>query len=130
MLDSLQGVTSALVHVALDGLTQQQRVIANNIANANSSGFNAQRLDFESALRAAANSDRFASADVAKAHLAQIDRAIENGDYIRNADNPTVQIDLEMAQMSETVLKYQALIQALSSSGSMVKMAISGDGSR
>lgn len=130
MLDSLQSVTGTMVRVALDGLAQQQRVIANNIANANSAGFTALQLDFESALQAAARSDRYAEPAAAKAHLLQIGRQIAAGDYVRESANPQVQLDLELARMNETVLKYQALIQGLSKSGSLVQMAITGDGSK
>lgn len=130
MLDSLQGVTSTLVQVALDGLAQQQRVLANNIANANSVGFSAKRFDFENALQAAARGGLDDSASAAKTRLLQVGQAIEAGDYIHAASNPTVQLDLEMAQMNETVLKYQALIQGLNQSGSLVQMAISGDGNK
>ena len=130
MLEGLQGVTSTVVQVALDGLVQQQRVTANNIANANSTGFSAQRTDFESALRAAASTDLTDSAGAAKARLLRIDDAIDTGAYIHTATNPTVQLDVEMARMNETVLKYQALIQGLNMSGSLVQMAISGDGSK
>jgi flagellar basal-body rod protein FlgB len=128
MLESLQGVTSTVVRVALDGLAQQQRVLANNIANANSSGFSARRIDFETALQDVVKSDRYAAPETAKTHLRQIGQAIAAGDYIRETDNPTVQLDLELAQMNETVLKFQALIEGLSKSGSLVQMAISGEG--
>lgn len=130
MLESLQGVTSTVVRVALDGLAQQQRVLANNIANANSSGFNARRLDFESALQDVVKSDRYAAPETAKAHLRQIGASIAAGDYIRETGNPTVQLDIELAQMNETVLKFQALIEGLSKSGSLVQMAISGEANK
>jgi flagellar basal-body rod protein FlgB len=130
MLESLQGVTSTVVRVALDGLAQQQRVLANNIANANSSGFAARRLDFESALQDVVKSDRYAAPETAKTHLRQISTDIAAGDYIREADNPTVQLDIELAKMNQAVLKYQALIEGLSKSGSLVQMAISGEGGK
>jgi flagellar basal-body rod protein FlgB len=130
MLESLQGVTSTVVRVALDGLAQQQRVLANNIANANSAGFSARRLDFESALRDVVKGDRYAAPETAKAHLRQVGQAIAAGDFIRETDNATVQLDIELAQMNETVLKFQALLEGLSKSGSLVQMAISGDGSK
>lgn len=130
MLDSLQGVTSTLVRVALDGLAQQQRVIANNIANANSTGFSAQRLDFESALKSAAKSGLTDSDNDAKAWLLRVGNSIDTGDYIHTANNPGVQLDMEMTQLNETVLKYQALIQGLNLSGSLVQMAITGEGNR
>jgi flagellar basal-body rod protein FlgB len=129
MLDSLQEISGAVVQVALDGLAQRQRVIANNIANANSAGFSAQRMDFESALQAAA-ADALAGTADTQDRWRQVGAAIEAGAYIHGADNPTVQLDLEMAKMNETVIKYQALIQGLNQSNSLVQMAISGNGNQ
>ena len=43
--------TSAALHAALSGLAQRQRVTADNIANINTPGFLAGRVDFESSLQ-------------------------------------------------------------------------------
>ena len=125
MLDSLTGVTSVTVRAALDALALQQRVSADNIANANTGGFTARRVEFESALRAVEDSN--SAPDVAKERLRAIGAGIAAGDYIRSADGPGVQLDLELARLNETVLKYQALLQGLSQSGSMTRMAVTGD---
>ena len=44
-------VTSSALHSALSGLAQRQRVTADNIANLQTPGFLAGRVDFESGLR-------------------------------------------------------------------------------
>ncbi|MCW2531724.1 MAG: flagellar basal-body rod protein FlgB, partial [Blastococcus sp.] len=45
--------TSTTLHAALSGLAQRQRVTADNIANIQTPGFLAGRVDFESSLRGA-----------------------------------------------------------------------------
>jgi len=127
MLENLLGPAHAAAGVALDGLALQQRVIANNIANANTPGFAAQRMEFESALRAAQNAG---DADAVRSQLGAVDASINAGDYIRRAAVPGVQLDLEMAQLNMTAIKYQALVQGLIQSNGLLSMAITGDGER
>lgn len=130
MLESLQGVTSTVVRVALDGLAQQQRLIANNIANANSAGYSARHLEFENALRAAADIGAGSDSETVKARVADVGASIDAGDFIHRNGDSTVQLDIELARMNETVLKYQALLRGLDQSGSFARMAISGDGAQ
>lgn len=129
MIEALQGVTSAVVRVALDGLAQQQRVIADNIANANSAGFRPRRVVFEQALREAAATGGGRDDGAVKARLAQLRVEIERGDHIEAAA-PAVELDQEMTRLNATVLRYQALIQGLGQSGSLLRMAVSGNGDR
>lgn len=130
MLESLRGVTGAVVGVALDGLALQQRLIANNIANANSAGYSARHVEFEGALRDAARIGSEADGADVKTRLSEVRSALDAGTYLRIADNPTLQLDTELARLNETVLKYQALLRGLDMSGSFMRMAISGDGAQ
>src|SRR3546814_11960822 len=57
-------VTTAGLHVALNGLSARQRVIADNIANLETPEFLAGRVDFESSLSAALSGDNPASAAI------------------------------------------------------------------
>lgn len=123
MPDSVLSVGNSVVQIALDGLALRQRVIANNIANANSAGFSAQRVDFETALRAAAGGLDSAATQT---QLQRFDAALNTGAYIHRADTPAVQLDMEMERMNETLIRYQALIQGLNQSNSLVQMAING----
>ncbi len=127
MIDSIPGVAKAVVAVALDGLALQQRVIANNIANANTPNFTPSRVDFETALKSAAERGIDDSSLDMKERLQQVDASIDAGTLIRQGEEPGVQLDMEMAQLNQTVLKYQALIQGLNSFGSMTSMAITGE---
>jgi flagellar basal-body rod protein FlgB len=130
MIENISTTAARIAEVALDGLAMQQRVIANNIANANTSGFIAQRLDFETTLRNAANGSVHTTADDINTDLAQVDNAINNGSLLRADGNSSVQLDLEMAALNQTVLKYQAIIQGLNLHNSLITAAISGDGSK
>ena len=55
----MNDVTMTALHSALRGLSTRQRVIADNVANIQTPGFRAGRVDFESALGdALANGER------------------------------------------------------------------------
>src|SRR3546814_11731376 len=60
-------VTTAGLHVALNGLSARQRVIADNIANLETPEFLAGRVDFESRLSAALSGDNPASPGITTA---------------------------------------------------------------
>jgi flagellar basal-body rod protein FlgB len=126
MIDAMSGVTGSIVEVALNALSLKQRVHANNIANASAQGFAAQRMDFEDTLRTIAKTDGARVGDI-KVQLQQLDARVNRGELIRPSVQPSVELDVEMAGMNETVLKYQALIQGLIQYNSLTAMAITGD---
>jgi len=66
-------ITPAALHAALSGLSQRQRVTADNIANINTPGFLAGRTDFETALGGAAHMGRRDIAEFLLEHNARID---------------------------------------------------------
>jgi flagellar basal-body rod protein FlgB len=101
VLDSL--VTVALTS-ALDGLSQRQRAIADNIANVNTPGYTAQRVLFEEAL---AESVSRRDGDV----RATTERSLEPTQL--NGNN--VNLDTETLSNIETVLRYQFAAQAVGS---------------
>lgn len=53
MLISASDPVGSALHSALDGLAYRQRVAADNIANVDTPGFTATRVDFEDSLRGA-----------------------------------------------------------------------------
>jgi len=128
MLESLGTISGAIVEVALDGIAQQQRSLANNIANANSVDFKPQYVDFEAALQTTTKGQ--GGVEAFKAELKQLQSAINNGELAKTTGKQRVELDMEMVRMNEAVLKYQALIQGLSKYSSLTRMAISEDGKR
>jgi flagellar basal-body rod protein FlgB len=97
-------VTSSALKAALDGLAQRQRVTADNIANVNTPGFLAGRVDFESSLRGAlAGGQNPASA------VAVVARSLEP----TNSHGNNVNLDTETVSATETGLRYQLALNAL-----------------
>ncbi|MDP9882621.1 flagellar basal-body rod protein FlgB [Sinomonas atrocyanea] len=98
----LESVTSAALTSALDGLSQRQRAIADNIANVNTPGYHAQRVSFESALAASVQAgDGHASATTSVS--AEPTRT----------DGNNVNLDTETLSNVDTVLRYQFASQAI-----------------
>ena len=107
---------------ALDGLALQQQVISRNIANVDTPGYQAQSVDFESALQSALGSSqsqqsRLALASTDSRHLAAgtisstpARLTLRQGGSER-ADGNNVNIDDELVAMSQTGIQYQAMTE-------------------
>src|SRR3712207_2485377 len=84
----ISDVTSSALKAALDGLAQRQRTTADNIANINTPGFLAGRVDFESSLRGAiAGGEDPATADAVTAR--SLEPTNVNGNNV-NLDSETI----------------------------------------
>jgi flagellar basal-body rod protein FlgB len=123
VIDQLSTVTSATVSVALDALSQRQQLIARNLANLGGEG-SASEIDFESALARALESDGDATAS--NESLARLREDLAAGQLTRNGAY-TASADVELVRLNDTVIRYQALIQALGKHGSLTRMAIAGE---
>ena len=110
-------VSSIALQSALDGLALRQRTIANNIANVNTPGYQAQRVTFEDAL---ASSVR-AGSGVAKA---TIDRSLEP----TRLDGSNVNLDTETLSNIDTVLRYQFASQAVGGEATALRAALRTSG--
>jgi flagellar basal-body rod protein FlgB len=108
-------VTSSALKAALDGLAQRQRATADNIANVNTPGFLAGRVDFESSLRGAlANGENPASA------MAVAARSLEP----TNVNGNNVNLDSETIIATETGLRYQLALNALDGKYNSLRTAL------
>ena len=96
--------TSTALHAALSGLAQRQRVTADNIANIQTPGFLAGRVDFESSLRGALSSGQSPSVNGG-----QVLRSLEP----TNTNGNNVNLDQETVIATETGLRYQLALNAL-----------------
>ena len=117
---------SAAVAVALDALSMRQQTIAANLANVNTAGYRAGGVDFEQALRGAMEAAPDQPEQTLQ-ELAELRDSVRSGDFMRTAQHAGVEIDMELTRMSETVLRYQALVQGLGKYGSLAHMAITGE---
>jgi flagellar basal-body rod protein FlgB len=127
-----------LLKAALEGLTARQRTIADNVANVDTPEFKASRVTFETSLKQA---------------IGHIDQPlpmakVQNGvdgpsdvptdlkpnvtvetDLGRRNDGNNVDVDREMLELSDTNLRFNALIQSMSSKMQTLRYVIN-DGRR
>jgi flagellar basal-body rod protein FlgB len=108
-------VTMNALSSALDGLAARQRAIANNIANVNTPGYQAQRVTFEDALAA---SVKKGSGDVDPTTRTSLDPT--------RLDGNNVNLDTETLSNIDTVLRFQFASQAASAQFQSVRTAIGG----
>jgi flagellar basal-body rod protein FlgB len=107
-------LTISTVHTALRGLTQRQKVIANNIANVETPGFVAQKVSFEDSLRAAVTMGSPQAANV----------AVTSSDHYANVNGNNVQLDDETVSLVDTGLQYQLMVEAMNAKFGLLRTAI------
>lgn len=114
--------------LALDGLAKQADTIGNNIANVDTPGFRAQTLDFQSMLKNALNgSGNLQMKTTNVAHLLPTNDASSQAQVLlrkggsSRADGNNVNMDVELEQMSETVLQYQTLSQLINKKFNLIR---------
>ena len=108
------------IEKAMQGSLLRQQVLANNIANANTPGYQRSDVDFQSALAQA-----FSSGTPSTSQLEQITfspQVAANG--AMQVDGNTVDINTENADLSENTLDYQALVSVMGTRMSILKTAI------
>lgn len=107
--------------IALDGLSLRQQAISRNLANVDTPGYRAQTVDFKATLeRLFKKSGNLSLALTSSAHQAApgapdplYQLTNRPGGSFR-ADQNNVDIDVEMTDMSEVGIQYQAVSQAVS----------------
>ncbi|HMQ52399.1 MAG TPA: flagellar basal body rod protein FlgB [Anaerolineae bacterium] len=119
--------------LGLNGLAQRQRVTAHNVANVDTPGFKAQRVDFEAQLQRELKQETeigLPLSTTAPAHLhfqsrpgAELSTVSSLDTDLRNDEN-NVDIDLEMTTLAETAIRYQALTQLASKKLAMLRSIV------
>ena len=109
----MNDVTMAALHSMLRGLSTRQRTIADNLANLETPGFTAKRVDFEESLKAALQDG---SGVVAPSTRASSNPALPNGN--------NVLIEEEVLDLQETSLKYQLGIEAVTSKFNLLRSSM------
>jgi flagellar basal-body rod protein FlgB len=107
--------TMTALHAALTGLSQRQRVTADNVANIDTPGFLAGRTDFESAL----------TNELANGQSAVVGQsAVSQSQDPTRTDGNNVNLDTETMIATETGLRYQLAINALDGKYSLLRSAL------
>jgi flagellar basal-body rod protein FlgB len=103
----------------MSGALLRQQVLANNLANGNTPGFKRSDVDFHSALAAAIGGATSPQGVLDAGFSVQTDTSTT-----MRADGNNVDVDGEMASLSENTLDYQAMTSVLSTRVKILETAI------
>lgn len=112
MADAMQAID--VLNFALDSIQARSEVIANNIANQDTPGYQANVVDFEDSLANALHNGGVASATVVPEGLPSA------------SDGNNVDLSGEMSLLSQTNLENQSVVNSLDSQFSTLSSAITG----
>lgn len=107
--------TQQLLEAAMRGSWQRQTALTNNIANADTPGYQPQEVNFESALQGAIDSGQSPT----ELQFETITRPEEAG-----PNGASVSVDQESAKLAENGLDYQALTQVVGARDNILRSAM------
>ena len=127
--------TVGALNTALNLRLLNQNVISANIANADTPGYKAKRVDFEGELRRAlGGADGIAPLAEEPGHLGPKStdpvhpQVVEDNNGVQSLDGNSVDRNQEMALMSENQILYNANIEMLKKKLGMMKYAVTDGG--
>lgn len=121
---------------ALNFREMRQELISSNVANANTPGFKAKKLDFEEALARALDVDGQMQMNVTDGRHYNVGGGGFNNLEPEVYDDPngvisengnTVDVEAEMARMAENKLMYDTLVQLINKKMGLMKYAINNE---
>jgi len=107
--------TQQLLQAAMRGSWQRETALTNNIANANTPGYQPQEVSFESALTSAMNSGESPS---------ELQFQTETKPLEAGPNGTGISVDQESAKLAENGLDYQALTQVLGARNNILRSAM------
>lgn len=124
-------ITTAILQKALDGAWQRQRAISNNIANHETPGYKAVKVNFEDSLEKEIR--KLENSIPTKEKITEGIQALKNSDIdiysdystSNRADGNNVDLDLENIEMAKTQIQYQYLTRSMTDMFSRLRYAIS-----
>jgi flagellar basal-body rod protein FlgB len=129
MTAGIEGITTALLGLALDAASLRQQAIAANIANADVPGYAPMAVDFERQLDSARR-DIGGTSRIDAAALSQVVPAlVAEASPPSLGLSPKVMLDLEVAHLAQNGVQYQALVTGLSKHYAVLALAV-GDGKK
>jgi flagellar basal-body rod protein FlgB len=106
-------VTMAALQTMLRGLSARQRAIAGNVANLETPGYTAKKVEFETSLREAL--DR-GTGVAAPSTVRSTNPSLPNGN--------NVLLEEEMVELQDTNLRYQLAIEAVTSKLNLIRSSM------
>jgi flagellar basal-body rod protein FlgB len=128
---TLQAMTTAL-----NFREMRQKLISSNIANANTPGFKAKKIDFEEALARALDVDGQMQMNASDGRHFNVGNGgfnnlepevYENPNGVVSENGNTVDVEAEMAVMAENKLMYDSLVQLINKKMGIMKYAINSE---
>ena len=125
MLESLGGVTSDIVRLGLDMALLRHEVTAHNIANASTPGYVPKRVQFATELREMLAAVRSGADEVdLNSRVRELRDRLTDRSVIHGRPEQSVEVDMEMIELTENVLYYRALLEAQAKRGDILRSAI------
>ncbi|MBU6955232.1 flagellar basal body protein [Hahella sp. HN01] len=123
-MEFLTSVTSTLLNKSLDAAQLQQRLIAQNVANASTEGYRAMSLNFKAALQ---HIDAVANSSLNDADKVDRINNVNFNQFVSLEETAAkVELDEQILALNKNVINYQALLTAKSKLGGIMKLAING----
>jgi flagellar basal-body rod protein FlgB len=110
----ISDLTLRSLHASLHGLDARRRAAEDNVANVETPGFRAHRVDFEASLRDAISDGRPLSTRIDATASSEPSRL--NGNNVRIGD--------EMVGLTETALRQQLVVEAMNGKYRVLRTAI------
>jgi flagellar basal-body rod protein FlgB len=107
--------TQQLLEAAMRGSWQRETALTNNVANADTPGYQPQEVNFESALQSAMNSGEAPG---------QVEFQTQTKPQEAGPNGTAVSVDQESARLAENGLDYQALTQVIGARNDIERMAM------
>jgi len=134
MNSGMMDKTALLMKKSMDLRLRNQQIIAANVANAQTPGYQAKTFTFEDALRQAATGEGTDMTVTHPLHISHHGGGIDNvtgtvgeiRDTSGLGDRNTVEVDQEMVNLAENQLMYEATTQLLNKKLSIIKYVVQG----
>ena len=123
MIEEIDAATMGVLRLALDAASLRHRVIAHNIANANTEGYAPLRVNFEAqfdAVRSALGQ----SQPIDRGLLEGLRPVIAQDGPLSGGATDQVALDLEVARLAQNSVHYQALLRGVAKHLSILGIAV------
>lgn len=108
--------TMRALHASLTGLNLRRQAAEDNIANVETAGYTAKRVDFEDSLRTA----------IGRGTPGDVDLTVTRSLAPTRMNGNNVAIDEELVGLTETALRHQLVVEAMNSKFRLLRTSIQG----
>lgn len=105
-----------VLQFAIDGVTDQQNALANNIANAQTPDFTAQDVSFQHSLQSAIAASGPSTAEI----------TVENDPAAPNTAGNNVDLNTELVDSEQATLQYQSIDESLNAQFRLISGSAGG----